>query len=99
MFAQELSKEVNPYVFPPFSLILPILCLLREHRLPRCTLVVPSMTPKPVWWPLLMPFCIASIKLGGKGDKNILMCPSKLGFTHDRVGLKWDLKAYRMDFS
>lgn len=99
VFAQELSKEVNPYVFPPFSLILPILCLLREHRLPRCTLVVPSMTPKPVWWPLLMSFCIASIKLGGKGDKNILMCPSKLGFTHDRVGLKWDLKAYRMDFS
>lgn len=99
VFAQELSKEVNPYVFPPFSLILPVLCLLREHRLPRCTLVVPSMTPKPIWWPLLMSFSIASIKLGGKGDKNVLMCPSKLGFLHDMVGLKWDLKAYRMDFS
>lgn len=46
-----------------------------------------------------MSFSIASIKLGGKGDKNVLMCPSKLGFLHDMVGLKWDLKAYRMDFS
>lgn len=75
------SRDVQ---FPPFSLILPVLFLLREHRLPRCTLVVPSMTPKP----LLMSFCNALIKLGGKGDKNVLMSPSKLGFLHDMVGLK-----------
>lgn len=57
------------------------------------------MILKLIWWLLLMFFSIVLIKLGGKGDKNVFMCFFKLGFLYDMVGLKWDLKVYRMDFS
>lgn len=33
VFAQDISKENNPYVFPPFVLILPLLKFLKEQQI------------------------------------------------------------------
>ena len=39
VFSQTISTETNPYVFPPISMIFPLLCLLKEQRVRMCTVV------------------------------------------------------------
>ena len=43
----------NPYVFPPFSLIGPMLRFLVQFGKPL-TIIVPELSPRPYWWPELM---------------------------------------------
>ncbi|KAK3710527.1 hypothetical protein QZH41_009353, partial [Actinostola sp. cb2023] len=56
VFNQDLSVcdgvEVNAYVFPPFSLILPLLRFLLDQKA-VVTVVVPRLSPLPIWWPVL----------------------------------------------
>lgn len=98
VFSQDLTKELNLYVFPPFGLIFPLLCLLEEQGVSRCTLVVPELKPIPVWWPKLMSYSVGSVCLGEKGEKGVMLVPSKKGFVYDSFGLSWRLLAFRVSF-
>ena len=98
VFGQNVREEVNPYVFPPFGLILPILCLLEEQKV-SCTVVVPKIQPLPLWWPKLETHSTGSFCLGEKGQKGVVYVPTRKGFVHDGVGLRWALFAFRVSFS
>ncbi|MES9881504.1 MAG: reverse transcriptase domain-containing protein [Sedimenticola sp.] len=98
VFAQRISNEDNPYVFPPFNLITPLIRLLQEQSVQACTLVAPVMTPKPVWWPLLQSHSSASVKIGRRGETGVILIPTKRGYIPDKVGLKYDLQAFRVHF-
>ncbi|CAG2207256.1 unnamed protein product [Mytilus edulis] len=53
LFAQNVTDELNPYVFPPFCLISPVLSFLVEQKPKCCTFVFPALSPLPCWWPTL----------------------------------------------
>lgn len=99
LFAQELSKEENPYVNPPFTLIFPVLNFLKEQRVRVCTLIAPELIQIPQWYPLLKRHTISSIVIGDKGQKGVLDVPSKKGYIPDTFGLKSPLLAYRLSFA
>ena len=99
VFAQDISQQANPYVFPPFILIGPLLKLLRSQRVARCTVVVPGKRPVPYWWPLLDQWTQGKLRLGARGDKGVLRIPTKQGFREDEGGLAWDLWAFRLAFA
>jgi hypothetical protein len=48
VFAQDLAQESNPYVFPPYGMIFPVLSLLKEQKVPLCTCVLPCIQPVPL---------------------------------------------------
>lgn len=54
VFSQRLENEENPYVFPPFGLIFPLLNFLKSTGVRVCTMVVPLSYRKPIWWPFLL---------------------------------------------
>ena len=64
-----------------------------------CTLVVPEFKPIPIWWPRLVSNSIHSVCIGEKGEKGVIMVPSKRGFVYDSFGLQWRLHAFRFSFS
>ena len=66
----------NAYVFPPFILVGPLWMFLEHHP---CTysIVVLDLYPRRYWWPLLQSCCSASFLLGRKGDREVLLFPSK----------------------
>lgn len=99
VFAQDISKETNPYVFPPFILVGPLLRFLVSQNISRCTMVIPTLYPLPYWWPLLQAHVCATVCIGKKGQTGILCRPSRAGFVLDSIGLQWDLFAYRMNFA
>ena len=98
IFAQEVERELNPYVHPPECMIAPLLSFLEERRVPCCTVVLPSPVPKLAWWPKVMRHAVDQLILGHRGDRGILVVPSPQGWTTDTEGLKYDLFAVRMGF-
>lgn len=96
LFAQDISSETLPYVFPPFCLIAPVLKFLREQKPPSCTFVYPHLTSLPSWWPTLKPLIEKVILLGKKGDKHIILGPTKNGFSPR--SLSHDLYAAKLVF-
>ncbi|KAK6166999.1 hypothetical protein SNE40_022182 [Patella caerulea] len=94
VFAQIITDDENPYVFPPFNLIPSILNLLEEQSI-DCTVVVPALSPIPAWFPKLARFCQEAHLLAYKGDKSVLLYPSKSGFKPDKLGLPWNLWVVR----
>ena len=56
IFAQNITRVAPfleyPYVFPPLSLVGPVLRFLKSHRR-SCTIVVLDVYPKKYWWPLI----------------------------------------------
>ena len=94
VFAQTISAAENTYVFPPFSLVGPLLRFLRESEL--CfTIVVPKLYPLPFWWPILISRSHARLQLGSKRDLGILLFPSQNASFVTRP-LPWDLFAFRV---
>lgn len=82
VFAQELHiapDMTNPYVFPPFNLIGPVLRFLVEFGKP-ITIIVPELSPLPYWWPVLMARCSGRFCPGVRGDKHVLLASSKSGY-------------------
>lgn len=96
--AQTIARHENPYVFPPFALILPVLNFLKESKVPRCTFIVPTFHPTPNWQPLLEKYSVATFLLGKQGKSGVLPFPSKSGYVVDKSGLKWDVRVYRLAF-
>ena len=80
VFAQYLSPSENAYVFPPFVLIGPLLKFLEGQHI-SYSIVVPDLSPRRYWWPLLSGSASASFCLSNKGDTSTLRFPSPDGFT------------------
>ncbi|CAG2192597.1 unnamed protein product [Mytilus edulis] len=98
VFSQDLKAESNMYVYPPYVLIFPLLCFLKEQSV-SCTVVVPELYPVPMWWPMLTSCSSTSILLGARGQKGVVKAPSRKGFVVDEFGLRWPLWAFRVSFS
>lgn len=100
VFAQDVAKEVSPYVFPPLSLILPLLKLMNEHEqhVKSCTMIVPVFLPHPIWWPLFWNRMVDWLPIGQKGEIAALLYPSKDGYIPCKSGLHWDLIAAKLKF-
>ena len=84
LFAQDLNDESldmrNPYVFPPFCLIAPVLRFLFQFRVPF-TIVVPDIQPRQFWWPMLAGSSSQMFRLCSAGESDVLLFPSKCGFS------------------
>lgn len=95
--AQSFMPHENAYVFPPFVVIGPVL-----NYLLKCgasfTIIVPRIFPVPFWWPTLESNSRTSRVLGRKGDHDVLLFPSSVGYFRSRP-LQWDLLAFRFDAS
>lgn len=94
VFAQAIPKEANPYVFPPFVLVAPLLKFLEAYS-PAFTIVVPKLYPLPFWWPVLCSRACSHLQLGRKGEENVLLFPSPRRVFNSRP-LQWDLFAFRI---
>lgn len=78
-FCQDLGKMdnlSNPYLFPPFGLLGPVLKFLYRFGIPF-TMAVPVYLPHPYWWPELMARSSAGICLCALG---VLQAPSRSGY-------------------
>jgi hypothetical protein len=53
IFAQDITMENNPYVFPPEHLIFPVLKLLEEQKVGHCTIILEEPEVVPQWGPYL----------------------------------------------
>ena len=95
VFAQTIFPEENAYVFPPFVLIGPLLRFLHSPGCPY-TIVVPDLSPRRYWWPLLVRRSSASIRLGVQGDRAVLKFPSQTPSGFHFRPLQWDLWAFRV---
>ena len=82
LFSQNLLETEdmsNPYVFPPFGLVGPVLKFLYSFQIPF-TIVVPELCPYPYWWPELMARSSARICLGSESTMGAILVPSKEGY-------------------
>ena len=82
LFCQDLrsvSQMSNPYVFPPFGLIGPVLKFLYGFKIPF-TVIIPEFNPPLFWWPELMARCPDKLCLGEQGDMDVLLTPSRSGY-------------------
>lgn len=70
----------NPYVFPPFGLVGPVLKFLYSFQIPF-TIVVPELCPYPYWWPELIARSSARICLGSQSTMGVILAPSKVGYS------------------
>lgn len=95
IFSQELAPSENAYVFPPFTLIGPLVKYLASQPCPY-TLIAPDVSPRKYWWPLLQRQSIAAFKLGQRGENSVLLFPVKSGrSTWESRPLQWDLWVFR----
>jgi hypothetical protein len=94
VFSQDIGREGRPYCYPPCCLTGAVLNYLKESGAHSCTVVVQDQVPRPNWWPRLKGWARASITLGRKGEKGVLLAPTKQGYVRDQSGLRWDLLAF-----
>ena len=84
VFAQEVEREGNPYVFPPFIMVMPLLKFLKERGVRRCTVLVPMRRKREVWWCLLEECLVDKMVLIEKGERGALVIPTKKGWDDGR---------------
>ena len=75
VFAQDLSSQENYYVFPPFILIGPLLNFLLCSQAVSVTIIVPDLSPRKYWWPILISLCIDHFKIGSRGQRDVILFP------------------------
>lgn len=90
--------ETNPYCFPPFALIAPLLSLLKEQKVRRCTLILPQ-DPSKTWFSILRQHTSDSRILGAVSEKGVVWYPGPRGYHPDTKGLEIPLYAFRLGFS
>ena len=83
VFNQDLTTcdgvTVNPYVFPPFSMIPSLLSLLSSQKA-VATMVVPCLSPLPSWWPMVRAMSSNEVLLARQSSRNAILCQTKRGF-------------------
>lgn len=95
VFAQSISSESNAYVLPPLVLVGPLVRYFLSMSTYRVTVVIPDVRPRRFWWPILSKRASESLKLGNKGDEELVYFPiAGKGFTSKP--LPWDLWAFRL---
>ena len=97
VFAQLMSPNENYYAFLPFVLIGPLLRFFQSQKL-RVTLIVPDISPRKYWWPILESLCIDCLQIGRENDQNILIFPPKKEKSWCSRPLPWDIYAYCLLF-
>ena len=98
VFAQSLSLLENYYVFLPFILLGALLKSFKSQPLVHVTLIAPDVSPRKYWWPLLNAMSLGSLKIGSKGESNVILFPPRSKQVwHFRL-LPWDLYAFRIIF-
>lgn len=81
VFAQTLNSTENYYCYPPFCMVGPLIKFIMESpiRPLSVSLVVPLLTPRPFWWPVLLQNATLTL-LSPKGDTKTMLMPSKHGY-------------------
>ena len=75
----EFESMSNPYVFPPFGLVGPVLKFLYPFRIPF-TIVFPQLSHYSYWGPNLMTRSQSRFLLGGCGAAGVILAPSTRGY-------------------
>ena len=79
VFSQDIPLYLSPYenyyVFPPFILVGTLLNFLRNSQAVHVTIIEPGLSPRKFWWPMLTSFCTGRLKIGSKGQRNVLLFP------------------------
>lgn len=78
MFAQSIACFENAYVFPPFTVIGPVLKFLFKLGI-TFSIVVWRLSPLSFWWPVLFAHAQEHFMLGRKGESGVLLFPSSSG--------------------
>ena len=99
VFNQDLTNcdgvTVNPYVFPPFSMIPSLLSLLSSQKAVTTMVVVPCLSPLPSWWPMVRAMSSKEVLLARQSSRNAIdPLPDKAGFMP--CLLPWDLWAFHV---
>ena len=68
-----------PYVFPPLSLMGPVLRFLKFHGR-SCTVIALDVYPRKYWWPFIKSCATKSCRLAVKGEVGVLLLPSRQGW-------------------
>ena len=95
VFAQVIPPEENAYVFPPFVLVGPLLKFLETSNV-SFTIIVPQLYPLPFWWPVLRSRASSWIRVGSKGNFDVLLFPSSNNLFVP-LPLQRDLFAFRVN--
>ena len=99
-FAQDLSIGVPfleyPYIFPPLSLMGPVLRFLKFHGR-SCTVIALDVYPRKYWWPLIKSCARKSCRLAVKGEVAALLLPSKQVWI-PHPGIPGDLWAFGVQY-
>ena len=98
VFAQSLSPSENYYVFPPFILLGALLKWFKSQTLVHVTLIAPDVSPRKYLWPLLNAMSSGSLKIGSKGESNVILFPPRSKQVWHFRPLPWDLYAFRIMF-
>lgn len=99
VFSQDITLEKNPYVVPPFRLILPLIVYLKNQCVEACTMVIPKLVSIPVCWPLVSQYAMDRFVISKKGERGVLLFPSKSGFSEAKHWLLYDLIVVRLVLS
>ncbi|KAI8511797.1 hypothetical protein Bbelb_108970 [Branchiostoma belcheri] len=81
----------NAYVFPPINMTSAVVSFLIQKKA-NVTIVVPKLSPRPLWWPTLLGASTRAIKISEAGSTSALHFPSKKGLRPGKV-FKYELWA------
>lgn len=76
VFSQEICSEENTYIFPLFVLLGPLLRFLVSQSC-AFTIIVPDISSRKYWWPLVQRLASGGFRLGSKRDRAVLLFPAK----------------------
>ena len=87
------------YVFPPFSVITPLIRLLMEWGSVEVVIVLPVLpSSTPVWDGLLRPFILDALSLSPPASRGVLRFPSSSGYAANLLPVPYGLWAFRCLF-
>ena len=90
VFAQSPSLNDNYYIFQPFILIGPLIKFMKQE-VKRLTMILPDVSPRKYWWPILDSLSADKLLLGNRGQSTIIeFPPNRKQLWHTRP-LPWDL--------